>query len=138
MADIELRRVPNHCGDMVPGGERLPYDMTADPPGRSEDRQLHLVSACRGLPGCLRGCGCVGLYAKCCWHFDSPCHIGLVSFGVLAAMWLAVRFMPGLGPTARRGKVRGCLRACCWCAARSRPRRAARCLRRAARVGNPR
>src|SRR5450755_79174 len=68
MAQIELRRVPNHCGDMVPGGERLPYDMTADPPARSEDRQLHLLSACRGLPGCLRGCGCVALYAKCCWH----------------------------------------------------------------------
>ncbi len=47
MAHIEPRRDTNYCGDMVPGGERLPHDVTADAPGRSKDRQLDLISACR-------------------------------------------------------------------------------------------
>jgi hypothetical protein len=77
MAHVEPRLVTNHCGDMVPGGERLPDDMTADAPGRSEDRQLDLIFARRGLPGCLRGCGCVAFCAKSCLHFGSPSHTSL-------------------------------------------------------------
>jgi hypothetical protein len=53
---------------MVPVGQRLPHDVTANPAGRSENRHLHLISAGLGLPGRLRICGCVAFYAKSCLH----------------------------------------------------------------------